>query len=95
LSYLHFTLIFCFQVWVFEGDIYIYDTTVFHETGFECNISLYTTSADIRLLAWRQETFWKKPISETALSEQPANWTANSEDLEAADANSSFSGLNR
>jgi hypothetical protein len=73
----------------------LYGIIVFHETGFECNISLYTASADTRLLAWRQETFWKKPISETALSENPANWTANSEDLEAADANCSFSGLNR
>jgi len=45
------------------------DIIVFHERGFECNISLYCTSADIRLLAWRQETFWKKQISETAPSE--------------------------
>jgi len=72
-----------------------YGIIVLHETGFECNISLHTTPADTRLLAWRQETFWKKPISETALSNDPANRTANSEDLEAADTNCSFSGLNR
>jgi hypothetical protein len=47
----------------------LYDIIVFHETGFERNISLYSTSADVTLLAWRQETFWKKHISETALSD--------------------------
>jgi hypothetical protein len=73
----------------------LYDTTVFRETAFECNISFYTTCADIRFLAWPQETFWKKLISETALSEKPANRAANSEVLEAADANCSFGGLNR
>jgi hypothetical protein len=52
-------------------------------TRFARNISLYTTSADIRLLAWRQETFWEKDISETALLKKAANRTANGEHLEA------------
>jgi hypothetical protein len=52
-------------------------------TGFACNISLHTTSADVRLLAWRQETFWEKEISDTALLKQAANRKANGKDLEA------------